>query len=340
MYRTESGEEIFVIDGHTHFWDASPANQRNIHGKQFIDCFYAYHTALSPEEQVWPKEKFEKYDADTMIRDLFVDGPADMAIIQPTYLKDFYINGFNTTEQNAVIARKCPDRFILNGAFDPRDGALALERIHALKETYDIRGVKLYTAEWRGASRGWRLNDADAYRCFELCEKLGITNMHVHKGPTITPLAKDAFDCHDVDHAATDFPGLTFIVEHVGLPRLDDFCWIAVQEANVWGGLAVAMPFMHARPRYFAEVIAELLFWVGEDKLTFASDYAIWTPKWLVETFWAFELPEDVKRERGVDLTPEVKKKILGLNAARLYDIDVGAARERLGREAGAVAAE
>lgn len=25
MYRTASGEEIFVIDGHTHFWDGSPA---------------------------------------------------------------------------------------------------------------------------------------------------------------------------------------------------------------------------------------------------------------------------------------------------------------------------
>jgi len=37
MYRTPSGEEIFVIDGHTHFWDGSPANQKNIHGKQFIE---------------------------------------------------------------------------------------------------------------------------------------------------------------------------------------------------------------------------------------------------------------------------------------------------------------
>ena len=47
MYRTANGEEIFVIDGHTHFWDGSPANQKNIHGKQFIECFYAYHCNLS-----------------------------------------------------------------------------------------------------------------------------------------------------------------------------------------------------------------------------------------------------------------------------------------------------
>ena len=86
MYKTATGEEIFIIDGHTHFWDGSPANQKNIHGKQFIDCFYAYHSGLSPKEEVWPKEKFEKYDAQTMHDDLFVHGYDDMAILQPTYL--------------------------------------------------------------------------------------------------------------------------------------------------------------------------------------------------------------------------------------------------------------
>ena len=51
MYKTPDGEEIFIIDGHTHMWDGSPDNQRNVHGKQFIECFYAYHTALSPPEE-------------------------------------------------------------------------------------------------------------------------------------------------------------------------------------------------------------------------------------------------------------------------------------------------
>jgi hypothetical protein len=46
MYKTKDGKEIFVLDGHTHFWDGSPENQSNVHGKQFIDCFYAYHTKL------------------------------------------------------------------------------------------------------------------------------------------------------------------------------------------------------------------------------------------------------------------------------------------------------
>ncbi len=50
MYHTLNGEEIFVIDSHTHLWDGSPANQRNKYGRGWIDCFYAYHKNLSDEE--------------------------------------------------------------------------------------------------------------------------------------------------------------------------------------------------------------------------------------------------------------------------------------------------
>jgi predicted TIM-barrel fold metal-dependent hydrolase len=98
----------------------------------------------------------------------------------------------------------------------------------------------------------------------------------------------------------------------------------------VWGGLAVVLPFIHPRPRYFAEVMANLLYWLGPDKLTFGSDYALWTPKWLIDKFMAFEMPEDLKAEYGVDLDLETKRKILGLNAARLYGIDIAAKQELL----------
>ncbi len=330
MYKAKDGSEIFIIDGHVHLWDASPENIKNIHGKQFIDCFYGYHSSLSPADKVWTPEKFAKYGAEQMVQDLFIDGPDDMAIFQPTYLKDFYRNGFNTLEQNSLLSKRYPNRFILNGAFDPRDGSGGLEALEAQAETYKLKGVKLYTAEWNGDSRGYKLSDPAAYKYLETCEKLGIKNIHVHKGPTILPLDRDAFDVADIDHCATDFPNLNFIVEHCGLPRLDDFCWIATQESNVYGGLAVVLPFIHSRPGYFAKVISELLFWIGEDKILFGSDYGIWTPDWLVEAFMNFQLPADVMQETGKELTMTAKRKILGENAARLYNIDIASQRAKL----------
>ena len=59
-------------------------------------------------------------------------------------------------------------------------------------------------------------------------------------------------------------------------------------------GLAVAMPFIHTRPRYFAQIIGELMYWIGEDRIQFSSDYALWTPRWLIERFVDFQIPEDM----------------------------------------------
>ena len=121
-----------MVDGHTHFWDGSPANQQNIHGKQFIECFYAYHIKSEPAEQRSGRRKSSRSTTPRRcIDDLFVIGYDDMAIVQPTYLKDFYKNGFNTTERNSVVKKNHPDRFILNGAFDPRDGEQGPRRLHA-----------------------------------------------------------------------------------------------------------------------------------------------------------------------------------------------------------------
>jgi uncharacterized protein len=322
MYSAPDGEQYFVVDSHVHYWDARPENWANKYGEGFIDCFYDYHRNLSPEEWVWPIEKFRLYSEEDMMRDLFDEGYVDVAIFLPTYLTDFYKEGFNTTERDAVMKEKHPDRFILNTSWDPRQGEAGLEDFEEKVEKWDIKGVKLYTAEWRGDSRGWKLTDPWAERYLDKCRELGVTNIHVHKGPTIWPLTRDAFDVGDVDDAATSFPELKFIVEHCGVPRLEDFCWIGVQESNVYGGLAVVAPFIHTRPRWFGKAIGELLYWLGEDRITWASDYAIWHPKWLVEQFVDFQIPDDMTSEYG-ELTPSIKRKILGLNAARLYDIDV-----------------
>ncbi|WP_326836179.1 amidohydrolase family protein [Amycolatopsis rhabdoformis] len=323
MYRKD-GESYFIVDSHVHFWDGSPANQANRYGKGFIECFYDHHRSLSPSEWLWSLEKFGKYSEETMVDDLFTAGHVDKAIFQPTYLTDFYVNGFSTTEQDGAVAENHPGKFIVNGAFDPRDGEAGLEKLEALAARWDLKGVTLYTAEWKGESKGWQLSDPWCYRYLEKCEQLGIRNVHVHKGPAIDALVRDDFDVADVDEAANAFPNLNFVVEHVGLPRLEDFCWIATQEPNVYGGLAVAMPFIHARPRYFAQIVGELLYWLGENRITFASDYAIWQPKWLVESFVDFQFPEDMQGDYGT-LSTDAKKKILGLNAAGLYDLEVPA---------------
>jgi predicted TIM-barrel fold metal-dependent hydrolase len=71
--------------------------------------------------------------------------------------------------------------------------------------------------------------------------------------------------------------------------------------------------------------MGELLFWVGEDKMLFGSDYAIWEPKWQVEGFVDWDFPDSDDFADYPRLGVAGKKKILGLNAAKLYGIEVPA---------------
>jgi predicted TIM-barrel fold metal-dependent hydrolase len=57
--------------------------------------------------------------------------------------------------------------------------------------------------------------------------------------------------------------------------------------------------------------------------MLFGSDYAIWEPKWQIEGFVDWEMPDDEAFSDFPRLGVEGKKKILGLNAAKLYDVEV-----------------
>ena len=320
-----NGEKYFIVDSHLHMWDAGPDNWvkgQEQYAKGWIECFHAYQH-LGPEEHWWPIDKFMSYTHADFERDVFDEGGVDYGIFQSTYLKEWYAKGFNDIHQNAELVAKHPDQLIVNGRFDPRDGDAGLAQLEADAEEFKLKGVKLYTAEWNAGSRGFTLADDACQPFFAKCKELGIKNVHVHKGPTIWPLDKDAFDVKDVDIAATSHPELNFIVEHVGLPRIEDFCFMATQEPNVYAGLSVVTGgLMHARPRFFAKVMGELLFWVGEDKMLFGSDYGIWEPRWQIEGLLDWDYPDEQFSDfpRVTDAT---KRKILGLNAAKLYDIEV-----------------
>ena len=66
MYHHD-GHDIFVVDCHMHFWDANPENWRNKYGESWIKCFHAFHSGLSPAEEVWPFDKFCQYGDEVLV---------------------------------------------------------------------------------------------------------------------------------------------------------------------------------------------------------------------------------------------------------------------------------
>ncbi|HTU30310.1 MAG TPA: amidohydrolase family protein, partial [Solirubrobacteraceae bacterium] len=60
----------------------------------------------------------------------------------------------------------------------------------------------------------------------------------------------------------------------------------------------------------------------GEDKMLFGSDYGIWEPKWQIEGFLDWDYPGEEFSDYP-RLNDDTRRKILGLNAAKLYGIKV-----------------
>jgi hypothetical protein len=88
--------------------------------------------------------------------------------------------------------------------------------------------------------------------------------------------------------------------------------------------------------------MGELLFWVGEDKMLFGSDYGIWEPKWQIDGFldWDYPQPDHEEFSDYPRVTAATKRKILGLNAAKLYGIDVPAELQLPGEDGAPAAKE
>ena len=79
MYEKD-GEKYFVLDSHTHFWDASPENWvpgAEEYAKGWIECFHAYQ-GLGPPETHWSIEDFQKYSPERFEKDMFEDGHVDV----------------------------------------------------------------------------------------------------------------------------------------------------------------------------------------------------------------------------------------------------------------------
>jgi predicted TIM-barrel fold metal-dependent hydrolase len=324
----------FLIDAHTGCWDGSQENCKNRFGEAFIETFYAFHNGFNPAgESQWTmdyEKQFRKTDPDWYLEEMFVKGSADMSILSTQVLMDFYHTGFVHPERNAALAKRAPERIIPLGGVDPRapDALQSLE--HQIKDL-GMKGFKWYTAEWRGESKGWRANDPAVFPLYEKCIELGIKNMHFHKGPAVEPLTMANFDVKDIDEPAWRYPELNFIIDHCGQPRMDEFCWIAARCPNVYASLAVTNVFIANTPKTFANIICNLLFWLGEDRIVWGTDFPIWYPHWLVDRFAAFEVPEEISQEfAGVKLTPENKAKIFSGNIAKLYGIDIEAKKKAI----------
>jgi uncharacterized protein len=123
------------------------------------------------------------------------------------------------------------------------------------------------------------------------------------------------------------------VIFHVGLPFIDETCWQLVRYSNLYASIAATVNFVVRSPRQFAEWLGKLMFWCGEDKIIYGSEAPLFHPKWALDAFWNFELPQDLVEGYGYpQLTEQAKRKILGENLLRLSGMEVEETRQKLAK--------
>ena len=185
-------------------------------------------------------------------------------------------------------------------------------------------------------------------------QALGITNICIHKGLPLGPVA-DYNHPRDIPQAAADFPNLNFLVYHsgfVGISRINvekgkegeipwttEFCEakkthpkitnIYMELGSTFGQLVITEPLI------CAHLLGQILSAFGENHVLWGTD-SIWygTPQWQIEAFRRFQIPDQLQASRGYPaLSKNLKGKIFGLNAAKLFNVNIEKKRQALPKD-------
>jgi predicted TIM-barrel fold metal-dependent hydrolase len=285
---------------------------------------------------------------DDYVGAIFADSDTTVAVLGGLGAQDEQLDPLTSDEsarsRDLVNRLAGAQRVLAQGIIRPgRAGDLA--EMERLARTLRVEGWACSTVAdpLADAPRGWQMDDDKvAYPAWERALKLRIRTVTVHKGLGSSRFA----GVDDVGRAARDFPQLNFVIAHAALrspretagaleafrtsgriPWVTDLAEIPLKYGvrNVYAGLGTAFAAtVFAAPELTAAILGQLVKGMGPDHVLWATD-AIWygSPRWQIEAFRRFEIPEAMQRQHGfVPLEAgrgRVKRQILGENAAWLY---------------------
>jgi hypothetical protein len=318
-----------LVDAQTHvWWRAGGIRQMSERGEHFLKSLAGSRAGV-----VGHPVPIADMGRIMFLEDVFLGSETDIAFLNSFGMRAAFdgVDLFPPREA-AFIRSMAPSRIRVLGTVDPPDGASALESLTHQCETIKIDGLKLYPPG--PDARGWVLDDdKNTYPLFEVLRRHGVKNVCVHKG--LPGLFLEQY-CHtdDLARAAADFPDLNFIAFHSAFPWEAELARQAkaAKAKNVYAELGSLARMMRTDPARYAVLIGNLLDGFGADHILWGTDTpVIGPPHWQIEAFQTFTIPEELAAQHGYpQLTPEVKNQIFGENAARIFGIDIAAARRSI----------
>jgi hypothetical protein len=283
-------------------------------------------------------------NADVFIKDVFMDSDTDVMVLS---FVPSARDAEPVTIQAADAVRRMVDRLegthrlLLHGRVNPNQPG-DLEGMDELKEKWRVSAWKTYT-QYGPGGRGFFLSDDVGVRFIENARRLGVKNICVHKGLPFGRRSYEHSQCSDIGVVAKRFPDVNFLVYHSGFVT-------AVREqaydesgtrdgidtlvtslrkndvapgSNVYAELGSTWRFLMRDPEQAAHALGKLIRYCGEDNVLWGTD-SIWygSPQDQIQAFRAFQVSGDFRDRFGyAEMTPSLRAKIFGLNAAKVYGL-------------------
>jgi predicted TIM-barrel fold metal-dependent hydrolase len=207
------------------------------------------------------------------------------------------------------VCRAHPGRFSGLAGIDPFRGMEGVRELERAVRDYGFVGAHLYPHHFELAP-----DHAKYYPYYAKCCELGIPIM-MQVGQSLVyqqgrrrrsvgrPIALDAVAC--------DFPELTLIGIHIGIPWTDEMIAMAWKHPNVYIGTDAYAP------RYWPPQLVHYLDTYGREKVMFGTDWPVVDPV------------RALREIETLDIRPEAKALLLGDNARRVFKLGAAPASAR-----------
>ncbi|HLF24685.1 MAG TPA: amidohydrolase family protein, partial [Burkholderiales bacterium] len=333
------GEFIFDVQGH--FVDPTGAWVKSAPADAFK---WSAKAACGLAAKRGPRSYLNCLGPEEFVKDVFLDSDTDMMVLSFVPSRR---DSEPLTIQAADAVRRIVDRMdgthrlLLHGRVNPNQPG-DLESMDELKERWKVSAWKTYT-QWGLDGKGFFLSDEIGTRFIEKARALGVKVICVHKG---LPFGKQSYEhsqCSDIGVVAKRFPDVSFLVYHsgfvTGVPEraytgrgasdgIDTLIRSLVENSikpnsNVYAELGSTWRFLMRDPTSAAHALGKLVKYCGENNVLWGTD-SIWygSPQDQIQAFRVFQIAPELRAMYGYpEITPALRAKIFGLNAARVYAI-------------------
>ncbi len=291
-----------------------------------------------------------------------LEGQARSRGLLPSWLMSKSAKEINTLagSQRALNQGNLAPNHYWDKATNKMNKAQLLEQMEREVKQYGISSWKWYChTDPAGTGQGFQLDDENAQTFIDESRKMGIKLISTHKGYSYQSKSLGHLaNPKDVEKAALRNPDFNFVVYHSAIkhganeanwkesnqydPTTGDFLWHSIlmdikkrnpQMNNVYCEVGSFFNILSVvDPVMCAHGMGKNIKHYGSDHVVWGTDCLWWgSPQWAIEAFKRFQIPDDMCAKFGYKkISKKDKARILGLNAAKLYNVDVKAKRNAL----------